>query len=638
MSAQAGIFYRDTRPVPRDVVDTLTTFNKTKGPDRSGLYTQDGLAMLSFALHFDHLSTQEHQPVQASSGSVLTWDGRLDNRDDFLTRLQPELADDHTDAKLMVLALDKWSSDDVLEALGDWSLAWWNVQRRILLLARDFAGACDLYYCSRPDYFAWSTSIEPLVALCGQTGQVNERYFARWIAYRRTEHATPYRDIRIVPAGHALTVRAGESPVVRCVTRFNVPTIRYADRRQYEDHFRSLLLEGVKVRLRTRRPIWSELSGGFDSSSVTCLAHSLIRSATVEAPDLQPLTMIVPESPEMDERRYSAHVERFCHRRTVEISLYQFDWLFRSSLPFLQLYQSILNAPPPAVAIPSDCRVLLSGHLGDAVTKPVELGDVLREHIGTRRFSAFIRDSIQHCRFERQWLPLIWGRFLQTCWRRPGVQAEAIAFAELAKARRTSPDNLVGIVALRSSLLHHIEKVVSDSEPSVEGKLPSTDSLLHGVLAARADEGLSTETSIPTLRRAYPFAHRPLIFFVAGTPRSVLWGQDNHRAFACGALRDALPKAVLERRWKGEAKSIRTRFHVPVAMEVLSNLDGLRLIRDGIADRVVLRDILTAYLAGAQHTDSIVSRLLTAESLLRRVATGVATVSTPSSREVTMGS
>jgi len=51
------------------------------------------------------------------------------------------------------------------------------------------------------------------------------------------------------------------------------------------------------------------LSGGFDSSSVVCMADNLIKHQRVAAARLQPISHVPVGSPEGDERRFVAAVE-----------------------------------------------------------------------------------------------------------------------------------------------------------------------------------------------------------------------------------------------------------------------------------------------------------------------------------------
>src|SRR6266545_1142839 len=215
MAAQAGIWYFDGRPVSKAVVKTLTRVNAELGADRHASYDGSGITLLSFAQHFDALAEHEMQPVNTLDQCVLTWDGRLDNRDDFLVRFGAEQLNDRSDAALMAHALGRWHDNVLDQAVGDWSLVRWDSRARRLMLARDYAGNRPLYYRASPHFFAWSTSLVPLVELCELVGQVNERYVARSILNESLLNETCYRDILMVPAGHTVTVNAGAQPVRR---------------------------------------------------------------------------------------------------------------------------------------------------------------------------------------------------------------------------------------------------------------------------------------------------------------------------------------------------------------------------------------------------------------------------------------
>ena len=53
-------------------------------------------------------------------------------------------------------------------------------------------------------------------------------------------------------------------------------TISYPRDWDYEEHFGSLLKTSVLRRLRSDAPILAELSGGVDSSSIVCVADTLV--------------------------------------------------------------------------------------------------------------------------------------------------------------------------------------------------------------------------------------------------------------------------------------------------------------------------------------------------------------------------
>jgi hypothetical protein len=619
MSAQAGILYRDSRPVTPEAIAKLSRDNQAHGPDYTGVHTDQGLAMLSFALHFDKLATRERQPVLTSDSSVLTWDGRLDNREDFIVRLERETRGDYTDASLVGQALAKWQTDALVEIVGEWSLAWWDGREKQLLLARDVSGARDLYYCATPDYVAWSTTIRPLVDLCERAGAINEDYIIKTLTQQNTGQTTHYRDILRVPAGHLVAIRAGAPPTIRGFHRFTVTTLRYRDVRQYQEHYRTLLTEAVKVRLRSSTPVWSELSGGYDSSSTTCVATRLIRAGSVEAPSLKPISFVDPASPESDESRYIEAVEDFCDLRSLRITFPQYIAL----RPDFYARPYSLAATPPSVPqelLQPGCHVLLSGHFGDSVTKSSGLQDILLDHLRAGEVRSAFHDLLQHCRFERQWLPaVLWDLVasLRLTHSKRVERARRRARTTKPAGRATVPIDPAANLGLRSDFY---QRAVSTgvSTPQLVDNLPRGESELLVQLHTFVDDvGHTTETSLPRLRRAYPFMHRPLLDFALALPSSLSWCAGDERAFVCSALREVLPPLVLVRRSKGEGPPMHSRALMPVAMDYLGTFDSWLLVKRGYADASALDGLIRAFIDGSRPTAfGTISRLISTERLL----------------------
>src|SRR5262249_5410075 len=110
--------------------------------------------------------------------------------------------------------------------------------------------------------------------------------------------------------GACVSVSAGGAVTRRRFWSIEAGEIRYPDPRVYEEQLYALWREAVRARLRTDATVWGELSGGLDSSSVTCMADRLIRRGDVPAPSLRLVSHATIHSPEGDERRFIAEVER----------------------------------------------------------------------------------------------------------------------------------------------------------------------------------------------------------------------------------------------------------------------------------------------------------------------------------------
>ena len=93
----------------------------------------DSSALLPFS--HNPQSHLEKQPIQSDRGLVLTWDGRLDNRDDLRAQLQQRSETTPTDADIVSHALDRWEFQCLSRFIGDWAISIWNPVARQLVLA-----------------------------------------------------------------------------------------------------------------------------------------------------------------------------------------------------------------------------------------------------------------------------------------------------------------------------------------------------------------------------------------------------------------------------------------------------------------------------------------------------------------------
>src|SRR6202008_4857169 len=153
------IFCFDEQPLdpalPARIDRELAAF----GPDGAGRHSAPGLTLGHRALHGPPETPFERQPFESPRGHVMTWDGRLDNRDDLLLQLGQDLPLDSTDVAIAMGVYEGWGMAGNRRLLGDWSLAIWNHEEQSLSLASDYAGNRGLYYAVDQRRVHWSTSL-----------------------------------------------------------------------------------------------------------------------------------------------------------------------------------------------------------------------------------------------------------------------------------------------------------------------------------------------------------------------------------------------------------------------------------------------------------------------------------------------
>src|SRR6267142_5078586 len=125
----------------------------------------------------------------------MTWDGRLDNRDDLLLQHWRVLKEDTTDVALAMAAYEKWGEDGFARLVGDWSLALWDAAPRELLLASDYMGIRPLYYAHDRDEVAWSSDLGLLVSRLPAV-EIDDRFIVGYLTFAIPPETTPYRGIK----------------------------------------------------------------------------------------------------------------------------------------------------------------------------------------------------------------------------------------------------------------------------------------------------------------------------------------------------------------------------------------------------------------------------------------------------------
>jgi asparagine synthase (glutamine-hydrolysing) len=258
--------------------------------------------------------------------------------------------------------------------LGAFAFAIWDPNRRELRCARDHFGEKPLYYCYLPGrLFAFASEIKALWALTEVPDDINDLEIARHLLVPVEDDmgATYYRHIRRLPAGYRLVVTASRLEEKAYWTLDQAPPVSLRTHNDYVDAVRETFLEAVKCRTRARGPIASMLSGGLDSSSVTCVTARLL-ATQADSRRLRTLSAVYPTIPASDER---PHIEKILDAYNLQCAYFRADNV--SPIADLELLNWHGDAANKAgnlylnwrlyrTAAAAGARVVLDGYDGDS--------------------------------------------------------------------------------------------------------------------------------------------------------------------------------------------------------------------------------------------------------------------------------
>src|SRR5713226_712128 len=143
MKLQAGLFCRDERMASAvDLADLLAEFADWKS-ETCGESAEGPIAM---AYRGDRITWEEETETQPLNCGryVLTFDGRLDNREQLASRLDLPHFRSMPDPILVAKTLGAFGDRTFGQLIGEFALALWCKETRCLLFARSVCGARSL--------------------------------------------------------------------------------------------------------------------------------------------------------------------------------------------------------------------------------------------------------------------------------------------------------------------------------------------------------------------------------------------------------------------------------------------------------------------------------------------------------------
>jgi asparagine synthase (glutamine-hydrolysing) len=314
MCGVAGILRQDSGSDQRSVLLAMSDAMLHRGPDASGIWQDDNVALAHRRLSILDLSEAGAQPMVARSARyVISFNGEIYNHGELRRQLEqsgPVQWKGHSDTEVLLEALDQWGWIPTLRAtIGMFAILVWDRQDRKLLLARDRLGEKPLYYgvvnggfvcASELHAFRQIPNWHPEVCLNALSGFMRNGYV--------TGAGTIYEGVFKLPPGHSLEVP------LRFSDRFSpqpywVPAsesqsgIAGGEDGNLVERLEFLLEDAIRHQMVSDVPVGAFLSGGVDSTTVVALMQKnsgrKVQTFTIGFQD-----------PQFDESGYAAEVAR----------------------------------------------------------------------------------------------------------------------------------------------------------------------------------------------------------------------------------------------------------------------------------------------------------------------------------------
>jgi len=261
------------RPADAAVLSRMARSIAHRGPDDSGLYLHQQVGFGFRRLAILDLSPTGHQPMRSDDGQlVIVFNGEIYNylelRDEL--RAAGYCFRSTSDTEVLLAAYRRWGVECLAKLNGMWAFVIHDRRRGVLFGARDRFGVKPLFVHRSKDCWLFASEVKAILASGLYVRETNWQVSADFLLHGKLDEtpATFYAGIEQVPPGCAFELRLDGSS--RQWTYWSLSTIEPEPITDVEDAVAELLEDAVRIRLRSDVPVGVCLSGGLDSTAITC--------------------------------------------------------------------------------------------------------------------------------------------------------------------------------------------------------------------------------------------------------------------------------------------------------------------------------------------------------------------------------
>ncbi|MCP5469512.1 MAG: asparagine synthase (glutamine-hydrolyzing) [Chlamydiales bacterium] len=299
-----GAFYR-TEVDPHLCAASLKKLAH-RGPDALGHTLPTSSLFLGHArLSILDLDERANQPFVDRSGRfTIVYNGEIFNYIEIKRELEKlgHTFRTTTDTEVVLNAFIEWGEKALFRFNGMWALAIWDAHDHRLFLSRDRFGIKPLYLFRDQGGIQFASEMKAFFGV----DAINERFVYNaltiWAVERQKETLLQGVE-RVMPGENVWITDSGIEKKRWWETAHHLPQL--PDRKEeIVQHFRELLIDACRIRLRADVPFATALSGGIDSSSIASIL------AQVRSPGDQPFSAFIAHFPDtvQDEWEFASHL------------------------------------------------------------------------------------------------------------------------------------------------------------------------------------------------------------------------------------------------------------------------------------------------------------------------------------------
>ena len=262
----------DSEQASVENINKMLPHLRRRGPDDSGVYVQDNVALGHQRLAIIDLSPTGKQPMlNHDRGLVIVFNGTIYNYPQLRRELQQQGIEfvSSGDTEVILKAFQVWGEACVERLVGMFAFAIWDSHAQRIFVARDRLGIKPFYYAQNSNSFAFASNTQALLAL----DEINTEIDLQGLQHQLTLHAvvpaphTILQGIRKLPPANYMWIDANGTTKQVCYWQLHAQVNSKPTEDEWVELIQMALQRAVDRRIEIADvPVGVLLSGGLDSS------------------------------------------------------------------------------------------------------------------------------------------------------------------------------------------------------------------------------------------------------------------------------------------------------------------------------------------------------------------------------------
>lgn len=279
MCGLAGSIYLNDKKaiIAKEFTQKAIKYIIHRGPDDNGIYVGDNACLGSCRLAINDLRELANMPmISVCKRYILVFNGEIFNFKELRENLKPEFNfKTNSDTEVIINYFKKYGDKcfDFFE--GMFAIALWDIKKKELTLARDRFGKKPLFFKIEKDLVTFCSEIGPLVNAKSKNINLNKEFLDELAIFgEQSNKETVYVDIKRILPNKYLKINIKNNKFSFFYKNYySLLNLKNSRNNQSRTNIYNILIESIKKRLISDRPIGIALSGGIDSAALCKLIH-----------------------------------------------------------------------------------------------------------------------------------------------------------------------------------------------------------------------------------------------------------------------------------------------------------------------------------------------------------------------------